>query len=106
MTSQGGVTLGLIAQPGYGYGIQVDGGDITPISFAGGYAGTNNPGDGWQAIAARRSDVNVELYWQKESTFAKLNLTSDGQFISGELLSGFSVTFAEQRLELNLDGDT
>ncbi|QNJ25125.1 peptidase family S8 protein [Synechococcus sp. SYN20] len=105
ISSNGGINLGLIAQAGFGYGIQVGAGELTPISFAGGFAGPSNPGAGWQAIAAGRSDVNLELYWQNRSTFAKWDLTSDGQLISGELLSGSSLAFAEQQLGLNLNGD-
>jgi hypothetical protein len=105
ISSNGDIALGLIAQPNFGYGIQAADGQVTPISYSGGYAGINKPGAGWQAIAAAAGDSSLELFWRNGSSIAKWDLDSTGQLISGELLTGSSLAVEEQQLGINLNQD-
>jgi predicted transcriptional regulator len=92
------------------YAIKKSDGSIVKVTFNNGQlASKDNPGAGWQAIAAApsKSDTQIELIWKNSKTgqFASWKLDANGVFIKGDLLSQTGLLDLEDNLGSDINDD-
>jgi hypothetical protein len=92
------------------YAIQKSDGSKVKVTFNNGQlASKDNPGAGWQAIAAApsKSGTQIELIWKNSKTgqFASWKLDNNGAFIKGDAISASGLLDLEDNLGADLDGD-
>jgi hypothetical protein len=77
------------------------------ITFAGQFASTSNPGDGWSAIAAAANGSGYDLYWRNSnsSQFGRWTLNSSGALSGAGLISTQELLTAETTLSFDLSGN-
>jgi serralysin len=102
-----GVNLGSTA---LGYALKAGAAAPLHITYSGQYASASNPGSGWSAIAVAAAGNGYELYWKNSNSaqFARWTLGSNGDLISGMVLSLADLLAGETSLgyDLNTDGST
>lgn len=99
-----GLNLGTTAQ---GYALQTGYGPAIQVTWSGGNASANNPGQGWVATAAVASGGGTTLYWHNSATNqnARWQLNASGGYQAGSLLSNDQLYSEEGSLNADLNGD-
>ncbi|MFO0016697.1 MAG: hypothetical protein ACK52U_09085, partial [Synechococcaceae cyanobacterium] len=100
----GGLNLGSTSQ---GYALQTGSGAPVQVSWSGGQASADNPGNGWSATAALSTASGSTLYWKNEASgqLARWNLSASGTYQSGAFLSSDELYSEEASLNADLNGD-
>jgi hypothetical protein len=102
-----GLNLGNTA---LGYALQTGPGTTVQVSWTGGLASANNPGNGWVATAAAPSGSGTSLYWSNSASqqVARWSLDASGAYQTGTFLSidGLYSEEASLNADLNRDGIT
>ena len=103
-TSIHGVNLGSTSQA---YALRP--GSATPlqVTFPGGRASANNPGNNWSAVAAAPTSTGYALYWRNSVSqrVARWNLDANGVYESGYYLPASQLGSEEASLGFDLNGD-
>jgi 2',3'-cyclic-nucleotide 2'-phosphodiesterase/3'-nucleotidase/5'-nucleotidase len=99
-----GLNLGSTSQ---GYALQTGSGAPVQVSWSGGQASADNPGNGWSATAALSTASGSTLYWKNEASgqLARWNLSASGTYQSGAFLSNDELYSEEASLNADLNGD-
>ena len=108
-----GINLGSTSA---GYALKNGDGIPIPVSYSGGKASANNPGNGWSALAAAPTSSGYAFFWRNSASkhVARWNLNSSGVYESGYYLSSSltgddsseSLLLKEEAfLDLDLNGD-
>ncbi len=103
-TTINGVNLGQNSQ---GYALLTGGAPPLQVTYPGGHASPNNPGNGWSAVAATTAASGYSLYWRHSGSgqAARWDLSSTGAYLGGTLLSASQLLSEESNLNIDLNGD-
>jgi ELWxxDGT repeat protein len=105
--SLNGVNLGSTSQ---GYALVTGNAPPLQITYPGGVASANNPGNGWSAVAASTAPAaspGYTLFWRHSGSgqTARWELDSSGAYTGGAFLSPAQLRSEEANLNLDLNGD-
>jgi 2',3'-cyclic-nucleotide 2'-phosphodiesterase (5'-nucleotidase family) len=103
-TTINGVNLGSTYE---GYFLRTGDGTPIQVSYPGGAASPNNPGNNWLAVASAPTSSGYALYWRNSASqeVARWNLNASGAYESGYLLSPSLLLSEEARIRFDLDAD-
>ncbi len=98
------LTLGITSQ---GYALRKGDGAPVQVSWPGGNASANSPGNGWAATAAIAFGTGSTLYWQNQASgqWARWQLDASGAYQSGLFLSGDQLYSEEASQNADFNGD-
>jgi phosphodiesterase/alkaline phosphatase D-like protein len=104
-STNNGLNLGTTAQ---GYALQTASGAIVQVSWSGGNASANNPGNGWTATSAAPSATGSTLYWSNSASqqLARWSLDASGAYQTGSFLSSDQLYSEETSLNADLNADS
>ena len=108
--SPGVATIGTInlGQNQLGYAIKKGASTPTQITFAGQFAGADNPGNGWSSVAAAAgSGSGFKLYWKNSTSgrFSRWLLDDAGGLASSSFLNDAEIFTEESAINHDLNGD-
>jgi phosphodiesterase/alkaline phosphatase D-like protein len=99
------LNLGVTA---LGYALQTAAGTTVSVSWSGGNASANNPGNGWIATAVAPSTTGSTLYWSNSASqqLARWSLDASGAYQTGSFLSSDQLYSEETSLNADLNADS
>ena len=100
-----GTTAGIDAIAAVVYAIQTTTGATVPVSWSGGLASANNPGNGWIATAAVPTASGTSLYWTNSASQqqARWSLDASGSYQTGSFLSSDELYSEETAISADLN---